>query len=51
MRFSRPTKEQLSALSGMERVAYSLGDLTSRHFTLDSAAHNSVVHSEMLGPT
>ncbi len=51
MRFSRPTKEQLSALSGMERLAYSIGDLTSRHFTLGSAAYNSVVMSAMLWAT
>jgi 1-acyl-sn-glycerol-3-phosphate acyltransferase len=51
MAFSRPTKEQLGALSRMERVAYSLGDLTSRHFSLGSAAYNSVVMSAILWAT
>ncbi|CAN5623318.1 hypothetical protein BH09MYX1_BH09MYX1_47730 [soil metagenome] len=51
MRFSRPTNEQLGSLSRMERVAYSIGDLTSRHFTLGSAAYNSVVMSFLLWAT
>ena len=51
MRYSKPNKEQLSALSPMERLAYSIGDVTRRHFALGSAAYNSVVMSGMLWAT
>ncbi len=49
--FSRPTKDQLGALSRMERFAYAIGDVTFRHFSLGSAAYNSVVMSAMLWAT
>ena len=48
MPFSRPSKEQLSALTPMERVAFTVGDLSSRHLGTASKAYNTVVMGAML---
>ena len=48
MPFSRPSKEQLSALTPMERVAFTIGDVSSRHLGTASKAYNTVVMGAML---
>ncbi len=50
-RFSRPKKEQLAALSPMERVAFELGDFSSRYLVVPSKAWNTVVMGAMLWAT
>ena len=50
-RFTRPTKEQLASLSGMERVAFEIGDFSSRFLVVPSKAWNTVVMGAMLYAT
>lgn len=50
-RFSRPTKEQLAALSRMERVSFEIGDFWSRHLVVPAKAWNTVVMGSMLYAT
>ena len=49
--FSRPTKEQLATLSPMERVAFEIGDFSSRFLVVPSKAWNTVVMGAMLYAT
>jgi len=51
MPLSRPTKEQLAALSRMERVAFEIGDFSSRWLVVPSKAWNTVVMGSMLYAT
>ena len=50
-RFSRPTKEQLGALTPIERVAFEVGDFWSRYLAVPSKAWNTVVMGSMLYAT
>jgi 1-acyl-sn-glycerol-3-phosphate acyltransferase len=50
-RFSRPTPEQLSALSHIERVSFEIGDFWSRHLVVPAKAWNTVVMGAMLYAT
>ncbi|HEY1955360.1 MAG TPA: lysophospholipid acyltransferase family protein [Polyangiaceae bacterium] len=50
-RFSRPTKDQLATLSSMERVAFEIGDFSSRWLVVPSKAWNTVVMGAMLYAT
>jgi 1-acyl-sn-glycerol-3-phosphate acyltransferase len=50
-RFSRPTKEQLQALTKMERAAFEIGDFWSRWGAVPSKAWNTVVMGSMLYAT
>lgn len=50
-RFSRPTKEQLASLSKTERVAFEIGDFSSRWLVVPSKAWNTVVMGAMLYAT
>jgi len=51
MPFSKPTKEQLAALTPMERAAFAIGDFSSRWLVVPSKAWNTVVMGAMLYAT
>jgi 1-acyl-sn-glycerol-3-phosphate acyltransferase len=50
-RFSRPTEQQLAVLSPMERVAFEIGDFSSRFLVVPAKAWNTVVMGAILWAT
>lgn len=50
-RFSRPSKQQLGALTTMERAAFAIGDFSSRYLSVPAMAWNTVVMGSMLYAT
>ena len=51
VKLSKPTKQQLSALTKMERAAFAIGDFSSRYLSVPAMAWNTVVMGSMLYAT